>query len=144
MYDTALFDQAKTFVMEEKTITIVKLQRKLRIGYPLAASLIKKLQQAGIIGERDPRSGAFQLVALITDVLADVTPANDTGYQRPELTADDKRQAEADAATLVRKYGYTNFPKMLAALCLENVRLVKEINDHRAARGIEPLKTFKV
>ncbi len=33
---------------------------------------------------------------------------------------------------------------MLAALCLENVRLVKEINEHRAARGIEPLKTFKV
>jgi hypothetical protein len=65
-------------------------------------------------------------------------------YTRPELTDEDKKQAEADAQKLVRKYGFANLPKMLAALCVENVRLIKEINDHRAARGISPLKTFEV
>ena len=30
------------------------------------------------------------------------------------------------------------------SLALENVRLAKECNEHRAARGFEPLPTFKV
>lgn len=41
-------------------------------------------------------------------------------------------------------YGYNNLPKMLAALCVENVRLTKEVNEHRAARGIDPLETYEV
>jgi phosphopantetheine adenylyltransferase len=65
-------------------------------------------------------------------------------YNRPELTDDDKKKAEADAMRLVKKYGFNNLPKMLAALCIENVRLTKEINEHRAARGIDPLETFEV
>jgi hypothetical protein len=65
-------------------------------------------------------------------------------YTRPELTEADKKQAELDAMKLIRKWGYSNLPKMLAALCLENVRLVKEINEHRAARGIDPLPTYEI
>lgn len=65
-------------------------------------------------------------------------------YTPPQLTDADRRQAEEDAKGLFRKYGIRNITIMLAALCLENVRLVKEINEHRAARGIEPLKTFEV
>jgi hypothetical protein len=65
-------------------------------------------------------------------------------YQRPELTDEDRKKAEADAQALIKKYGFNNLPKMLAALCVENVRLVKEIQEHRAARGIEPLETFEV
>lgn len=65
-------------------------------------------------------------------------------YTRPELTEEDKKQAQQAAQSLLRKYGYTNFPKMLAALCLENVRLVKEVNEHREARGIALLETFEV
>jgi hypothetical protein len=65
-------------------------------------------------------------------------------YNSPELTDEDKKKAEADALKLVRKYGFANLPKMLAALCVENVRLTKEINEHRAARGIDPLETFEV
>lgn len=64
-------------------------------------------------------------------------------YTRPELTVEDKAKAEADALKLVKKYGFANLPKMLAALCVENVRLVKEVNEHRAARGIDPLETFE-
>jgi len=67
-----------------------------------------------------------------------------TIYTRPELTDQDRKQAETEAKKLLRKYGYSNFPKMLAALCIENVRLVKEINEHRAALGIDPLETFEV
>lgn len=65
-------------------------------------------------------------------------------YQRPELTDADKATAERDSKALVKKYGYNNLPKILAALAVENVRLVKEINEHRAARGIDPLPTFEV
>lgn len=65
-------------------------------------------------------------------------------YTRPQLTEEDKKRAELDARKLVRKWGYGNLPKMLAALCLENVRLVKEINEHRAARGIQPLPTCDI
>lgn len=67
-----------------------------------------------------------------------------TPYTRPELTDDDRKKAEADAQALIKKYGFANLPKMLAALCIENVRLVKEIQEHRAARGIAPLEVFEV
>ena len=65
-------------------------------------------------------------------------------YKSPELTAEDTAKAEANAKLLIRKWGFGNLPKMLAALCVENVRLTKEIQEHRAARGIEPLKTFEL
>ncbi len=65
-------------------------------------------------------------------------------YQRPELTDEDKRKAEVEAKRLIQQHGYNNLPKMLALLCVENVRLVKEINEHRAARGIDPLPVYEV
>ena len=65
-------------------------------------------------------------------------------YTRPELSDAEKKQAMKDAATLIRKYGMNKIPLMVAALCMENVRLAKEVNEHRAARGIDPLPTFEV
>ena len=67
-----------------------------------------------------------------------------TDYTRPELEEKEIIQARMDAQKLIRKYGMNNLPKMLSALVLENARLVKEINEHRAARGIAPLETFEV
>lgn len=67
-----------------------------------------------------------------------------TPYQRPELTEEDKQTAAEDVKKLMRKYGMGNVPKIIGALVLENIRLVKEIQEHRAARGIEPLKTYEV
>lgn len=67
-----------------------------------------------------------------------------TEYTRPQLDDKDKAKAEADAKALIRKHGLNKLPIILAALCVENVRLVKEIQEHRAARGIDPLPTFKV
>jgi hypothetical protein len=65
-------------------------------------------------------------------------------YTRPELTAEDHDKAEAYARATFRKYGIGKVVIMVAALCLENVALVKEINEHRAARGIAPLEVFEV
>lgn len=65
-------------------------------------------------------------------------------YTRPELEEKEVIQARMDAQKLIRKYGMNKLAIMLAALVIENVRLVKEINEHRAARGIEPLATFEV
>jgi len=64
-------------------------------------------------------------------------------YVRPEPTEKEKAQAKKDAEKLIRKYG-AQFGKMLALLCLENVMLVREIQEHRAARGFEPMEVHKV
>lgn len=70
--------------------------------------------------------------------------SNTTDYQRPELTAEDRDKAESYARAAFRKYGIGRVVVMVAALCLENVALLKEVNEHRAARGIAPLEGFKV
>lgn len=67
-----------------------------------------------------------------------------TPYTRPELDEKELDQAQADARALIRKYGMNNAIKIIALLAVENSRLTKEVNEHRAARGFEPLPTFKV
>lgn len=67
-----------------------------------------------------------------------------TDYTRPELNDEEKAQAKRDAETTFRKFGLKGMVLALAGLCFENRRLVKEINEHRAARGIAPLETFEV
>jgi S-DNA-T family DNA segregation ATPase FtsK/SpoIIIE len=46
----ALYDQALTIVMHTKTASTTFLQRKLKIGYARAASLIDELEENGVIG----------------------------------------------------------------------------------------------
>jgi len=65
-------------------------------------------------------------------------------YTRPELTETELIQARMDAQKLIRKAGMKNLPVMFGNLCVENIRLVKEINEHRAARGIAPLEVHEV
>lgn len=67
-----------------------------------------------------------------------------TDYIRPNLTTKEQYDAEKDAKELIRKYGMSNAIKIITLLAVENVRLTKEINEHRAARGIDPLPTYKV
>ncbi len=64
-------------------------------------------------------------------------------YQRPEIEEKELIQAKMDVAKLVRKY-YRSRDQIIQLLAVENVRLVKEINEHRAARGIDPLPVFEV
>lgn len=51
----ALYDQALTIVVSSKSASTTFLQRKLKIGYARAASLMDELEQNGIIG---PQEGA--------------------------------------------------------------------------------------
>ena len=67
-----------------------------------------------------------------------------TPYTRPTLTKQDEAEAQETAKALLRKYGMNNVTPIIAHLCLENVRLVREIEEHRAKLGIEPMKTFEV
>lgn len=69
------------------------------------------------------------------------TPAE---YIRPNITQKMKYDAEKSARELITKYGFNNINKIVGALAVENMRLVAEINEHRAARGIDPLPVFEV
>jgi len=60
------------------------------------------------------------------------------------VTSADQVQARKNAQTLILKYGLGRLQDILNALVMENIRLVKEVQEHRAARGIEPLPTFEV
>ncbi len=51
----ALFDQARSIVIETGTASTTFLQRKLKIGYARAASLMDELETRGVIG---PQEGA--------------------------------------------------------------------------------------
>lgn len=65
-------------------------------------------------------------------------------YTRPELDEKELDQAQTDARVLIRKCGFNNAVKIIGLLAVENARLLKECNEHRTARGIEPIPTFKV
>ena len=65
-------------------------------------------------------------------------------YTRPELTKEDLKKTSEWLAGLFHKHGVMKTPQVLETLVLENVRLLKEVNEHRAARGIDPLPTFEV
>jgi DNA segregation ATPase FtsK/SpoIIIE, S-DNA-T family len=49
----ALYDQALTIVVHNKVASTTYLQRKLKIGYARAASLMDELEENGIIGPQD-------------------------------------------------------------------------------------------
>jgi S-DNA-T family DNA segregation ATPase FtsK/SpoIIIE len=49
----ALYDQALTIVLQNKVASTTYLQRKLKIGYARAASLMDELEENGIIGPQD-------------------------------------------------------------------------------------------
>ena len=63
-----------------------------------------------------------------------------TTYTRPEITKDDMKKAGEYAKKFIVKYGVGNFGKIIVSLCAENIRLTREVNEHREARGIEPLQ----
>ncbi|MDR0899465.1 MAG: cell division protein FtsK, partial [Lactobacillaceae bacterium] len=66
----ALFDEAKTFVIQQKKASSSLLQRRFRIGYGRAARIIDELEAAGIVGPQDgsrPREILVGLDASPTD-----------------------------------------------------------------------------
>jgi S-DNA-T family DNA segregation ATPase FtsK/SpoIIIE len=68
----SLYDQALTIVLSSKNASTTYLQRKLKIGYARAASLMDELEENGIISPQDgakPRRviGAGQLAPLASE-----------------------------------------------------------------------------
>jgi hypothetical protein len=61
-------------------------------------------------------------------------------YVREPVTEEDKKRAADYAQKIIKLNGFNNLPKILAILVLENIQLVKEINEHRAPLGIEPME----
>jgi hypothetical protein len=64
-------------------------------------------------------------------------------YTRPELDEGEVIKAHMYAAKLIRNHGMKAMPALVDMVILENTRLVKEIQEHRAARGLEPLPTVE-
>lgn len=60
-------------------------------------------------------------------------------YTPPTLSQDDDKIARNKAHGLFRKYGMYNTVAIIILLVLENRKLFLEVNEHRAARGIDPL-----
>jgi hypothetical protein len=60
-------------------------------------------------------------------------------YQRPEVTKDEAERAKQEMLKLFRKSG-PEFRGLVMLLIAENMRLVRECNDHRAKLGYKPLE----
>src|SRR3990172_9653604 len=66
-----LYEQARTIVLDTKNASTTYLQRKLKIGYARAASLMDELEEKGVIG---PQEGAKPRRILISDANAPILP----------------------------------------------------------------------
>ena len=64
-------------------------------------------------------------------------------YVRAPASKEDKAQAKDYAEKLIRKNGIGLLGTMFAKLVLENILLTKEINVHRAARGITAMEVIE-
>lgn len=47
-----LFDEAVTFVIDERRVSVFLVQRQFRIGYNRANRIIEKMEELGIISEQ--------------------------------------------------------------------------------------------
>ena len=75
-----LYDQALALVVETGTASTTFLQRKLKIGYARAASLMDELESKGVIS---PQEGARPRRILIDSKISSSKPGN--SYEEQEL-----------------------------------------------------------
>jgi hypothetical protein len=65
-----------------------------------------------------------------------------TAYSRPEITSTEQNKL----ARLVMRFFVLPRPqqiKLLAKIASENMLLAREVNDHRAALGLDPIPTYE-
>jgi len=77
----SMYDEAKSIVIATKNASTTYLQRKLKIGYARAASLMDELEQNGIIG---PQEGSKP-----RRIIADATDGKKAAYSDSEATFTD-------------------------------------------------------
>lgn len=65
-----------------------------------------------------------------------------SAYTRPQLTEDDKREL-MNALARIKRMGFAKTLIYLLNAMLENAILTREVNEHRAALGIDPLPTYQ-
>jgi hypothetical protein len=65
-----------------------------------------------------------------------------TTYTRPILSLDE-RKGIVNAVMKIRQMGFSKTLAYLTNALYENALLSKEVNEHRAALGIDPLPTYK-
>lgn len=49
-----LYEPAKQFVIEQQKVSVSFIQRRFRIGYTSAATIVDRLEEEGIIGPAKP------------------------------------------------------------------------------------------
>lgn len=64
-------------------------------------------------------------------------------YPRPVVSDQTQREAAQLAARLVNHKNTADIRTAVAGLLCENQRLTLEVNEHRAARGFDPLPTVE-
>ena len=67
---------------------------------------------------------------------------SDNTYPQPEVTEDEQR----DLAAFIRAFFRSDRRRQAGALAMilvDATRLLKEVNEHRTARGYKPLDTYK-
>ena len=69
---------------------------------------------------------------------------NEHFVARQELTDEQKEEAKRDGLKLTNNKSYPQLRAICIALCMENMRLVLEVNAARAAAGLAPLPVFTV
>lgn len=79
--DDTLYEKAKALVMTDRKASVSYVQRRLQIGYNLAASLIERMEREGLIGPAG-RTGKREFL--------------DGGPQQPQTTADGGATENAD------------------------------------------------
>lgn len=76
---------------------------------------------------------------IINSLRASISPPS---YPRPEVTTEEKEKIAKAARKLAAIKDDRLRLAYVIAVCLENARLVREVNEHRQARGFEPLPVY--
>jgi len=66
-----------------------------------------------------------------------------TAYTPRPLTDDERADAIRATARITTNRSMAQIRAGVLAICAANIQLAAEINEHRAARGFDPLPTYK-
>lgn len=66
-----------------------------------------------------------------------------TAYTPRPLTDDEKADAIRAAAKITVNRSMAQIRTAVLAICAANIQLAAEVNEHRAARGFDPLPTYR-
>ena len=110
--------------------------------WPNPEEALTDMVKAERLIQKQAESYASEARGYLTSPQVPAREATPITYQRPELTKEDQVKAGQLAVSLTGNKSTLQIRAAMARLIMENQRLTVESNEHRAARGIEPLPTF--